>query len=106
MADNVWQKGKLTMVMHPVGTREENQEPKYKRGLYDLLEWTPPGGAKAETYILPTGNEVPSVNIAGQQDHQLGTEFGYYTGNIMFLDVHEASGQDSGWSGCHSFGHI
>lgn len=106
MADSIWQTGKLTMVMHPVGKREADQSPRYKRALFDVLSWTKPGQSLQEIYVLPIGFEATRYNIAGQQEHQLGMEFGFYTGDVMVIEPHESAGQNDGWLGCHCFGYL
>lgn len=106
MAENLWQKGKLTAVMYPAGTHENNGEKRYQRAPFDVLNWIPPGGTDMETFLVPVGHEFPGLNLSAQQDEQLGMEFGYYTGEQLILETYQAGGQDVGWRGVHTFGPV
>jgi len=109
MAENVWQTGRLTEVFFPAGRNENDQSPRYQRAPFDILQWKGTNGTDFETYILPLGHEVPNstaLSLAGALDHQVGMEFGFYTGERLYLETSQSGGQDAGWFGCHAFGPI
>lgn len=105
MADNAFQKGELTEVIYPVGTSERG-EVRYKKANFELLQWKPPGASLEELYIITTSPaefDIGQLNLAGHQDFQNGSDFGFYTGNQVILEPHQADGSDSGWRGVHGF---
>jgi hypothetical protein len=106
MAEAIWEKGTLRAVLQPVG-RRENGEMRYRRALFDVLEWASVEGQPRETYILPrgivavTGTDVNALNEADE----IGREFGYYDAQPLIIEPHEGDGKSDSWRALHAFGY-
>lgn len=107
MAENIWNKGKLTPIYYPVGKRE-NGEDRYIRAPFDLLKWQSTTSSTEDLYVLPLGFETigaKDFTLAGQ-DERTRVEFGYYSPEPIVLQQHEGDGKSDTWKALHSFGPV
>lgn len=103
----VFETGKLTDIWSQVG-RDAGGAPRFRRANFDILLWAAASGVVAEYYVVPLGLERSnSADIALKPDGtgQIGQEFGYYSGDSMFLDPSQGDGSDT-IQGLHSFGYV
>ena len=106
MAENVWEKGALEAVLHPVGKRE-NGEARYRRANFDVLRWKAPSATYEEQYVVPIGMVTKvSGGELNLQEEQLGTEFGYYVLERHIVEPFEADGKSDSWKSLHGFGFV
>lgn len=97
--------GKLTDVWAPAG-RDSSGQVRYRRARFDVLVSSL--GGSPETYVVPLGSDALYNNdVAVKSDHsaQVGMEFGYYTGDSLFVEQHAGDGSDN-VLGLHTFGPV
>ena len=108
MADNIWQQGRIQEIVYTAG-KDSNGNTRYVKASYEILHWGSTSGGIVEDYVIPKGffaDPVAGLNIAGFQDEQAKSEFGYYTPDRIVIEPHEADGKSDSWKALHSFGPI